>query len=73
MTSLLAETAGGQLDKILEHNGTYYKIRLTLPIKRIESFKRALAAQDHIATLSVTAAESTSVDMTAVILEINSR
>jgi hypothetical protein len=72
ITASLAAKAGGKLDEVLEHNGTYYKVKLTLPVKRIEYFKKSLAVQEAVAMLSVTA-ESTRGGTSVIILEMNTR
>ncbi|MBN1575741.1 MAG: hypothetical protein JW913_04265 [Chitinispirillaceae bacterium] len=59
MISGLAGSFGGRLDKILEHNGDYYKLRIVIPERNVEPFKAALS-QKAIVSYAFTAKVSSS-------------
>jgi hypothetical protein len=44
---------GGTVDSVLEHNGDYYKVKLFLPGKKLESFQKALASKAIFASFTV--------------------
>jgi hypothetical protein len=72
MIAGMVHSFGGTFISLLEHNGDYYKMKLSLPDGKVEPFKNALAKKTIIASFSVSTVSS--LDRTStIILEMHSR
>ncbi|MBN1309628.1 MAG: hypothetical protein JXA18_17035 [Chitinispirillaceae bacterium] len=67
----LAGSFGGRLEKVLEHYGDYYKLKIILPAKNVEAFKAALS-QKAVVSYAFTTVAATR-DTTIISFEMHAK
>ena len=72
MIAGMVHSFGGTFMNLLEHNGDYYKMKLSLPDGKVEAFKIELAKKTIIASFSVSTISSMR-QTSIIVLEMHSR